>query len=204
MMGSNIYIHKEDVWSKAPTKMSSASRDLFEHFYKAIKYTFLNQFKGHEEMVGRLENARNWGDACASSFYRAVENKQTVNLPNYEDKVAPLPKENEFHRDEVLEVNDLEYDHRVYANFEEFFEYADHGWMKSEKGKEICLRLYNCFMQDVTATKLQQQLDNEIAEINWWNNHSTAALEQYLKEGSIKSWGNYLGKYLEDNNLIND
>ena len=204
MMGSNIYIHKEDVWSKAPTKMSSASRDLFEYFYKAIKYTFLNQFKGHEELVGRLENARNWGDACSSAFYRAVENKQQVELPVYEDKIAPLPKENEFYRDEVLEVNDNDYDHRVYGNFEEFFEYADHGWMKSEKGKEICLRLYNCFMQEVTLDKLRQQLDNELSEIHWWNTHSLAALNQYLKANSNDSWGNFLMKYLENNNLINE
>lgn len=200
-MKKTIYIHKEDVWANAPTKMSSASRDIFEHFYKAIKYTFLNQFQSHQEIVGKIHNARNWANACSLAFSEASRSRQQVVLPVYTAQAECLPQEYEFQGEEVLEINDNDYDHKIYSDFEDFYNHADHGYIKSEKGREICLRLYNCFIQEVSAEALTRQLQAELNETKKWNIYSMKALKEYNQKDSPLSWYTWLSQYLDDHDF---
>ena len=198
---NKIYIHKEDVWANAPTKMSSASRDIFEHFYKSIKYTFFHQFKDYQEIIGKIQNSRNWSSACSLAFSEASRTRQELVLPKYLDQSIPLPKEQEFAGNDVLEVNDTDYDHKIYSDFEDFYNNADHGYVKSKKGREICLRLYKCFIQEVSLETLTQQLHEELTETHKWNNYSIKALKEYREQSSPLSWHNWLSKYLDSHDF---
>lgn len=195
-MNKPIYTHKEDVWSKAPTKMSSASRDIFEHFYKAIKNTFKNQFINHQELVGRIQNLRDWSSNCSSLIYEAAKSQSAnITLPDYVDRVAKLPEEHVYQGENVLEIKEDEYDPKIYSNFEDFFQNADHGYYKNDKGREVCLNLYRCFIQEVTKEKLQLQLQTELNSEKRWLEYLISALNEYVKKESNLSWHQFLMNY---------
>lgn len=201
-MNNSFFLHKEDVWSKAPTRMSSASRDIFEHFYKAIKRTFKHQFKDHQDTVGKIQNLRDWSCNCSSIVYESAKSRNVnITLPEYVERIAELPRETVFNGEEVLEVKEEDYDPKVYSDFEDFFMNADHGYYKTEKGRKVCLDLYRCFIQGVSKEKLQIQLKEEINSEKKWIENLISALNEYVKSESKLSWHQFLMNFPDENDF---
>ena len=145
-----IYFYKEDVWTQGDHWMSSASRDLFEHFYKSIKATFLNQFTDPkiQELIEKIYNVRKWESSMFAAYSEAAKNQTQAHVIIYEEKRRPLPEEIEYIRDQIVERDSMTYDKTIYLDFDSFFTFADHGFIKSEKSRDIVYNLWKNFIKD--------------------------------------------------------
>lgn len=191
-----IYLHKEDIWGNAPHWMTSASRDLFEHFYKAIKMTFLEQFKepNINKKVKQILNLREWSSECSQIISKSADNKNpNFTLPILDlDKELDLPVEYEYDGDKIVPEEERIFDQNIYNTFEEFYNKADHGWDMNEKGKEICLGLYNHFIKEFNLKDLEEQMNHEIKESKNWNSLLMKSLKQYIESNSELKWHQFL------------
>lgn len=197
-----IYLHKEDVWSNGDHWMSSASRDIFEHFYKSIKSTFLNQFKDQKirEISEKINNVRQWESQLFNVYHDAAMRKTTeVSIKEYHEICFPLPEENEYNEGIVVPKHKMIYDPIIYPNFETFFKQANHGFDASLSGKQTCYGLYRLFIKKNSYENLQQQLTEELLEARNWQQQLHSIYISYLNQNSDLSWHKFLS-----NNLDND
>lgn len=109
--------------------MTSASRDLFDHFYKAIKITFLEQFNDKEinSKVKQNLNLRKWSSECSIIIGNAKENKNLDSiLPilNIKDELE-LPKEYEYKGDKIIPEEERIFDQNIDTTFNEFYNKAN-------------------------------------------------------------------------------
>jgi len=196
-----IYLHKEDVWGNAPHWMTSASRDLFEHFYKAIKITFLEQFNDKEinSKVKQILNLRKWSSECSIIIGNAAKNKNLdyiLPILNIKDELE-LPKEYEYKGDKIIPEEERIFDQNIYSDFDDFYTKADHGWNISEKGRDICLGLYNHFIKKFDLNDLEEQMSHERKEINNWNSFLIKSLKEYVDSNSELKWHHFLMKEID-------
>jgi hypothetical protein len=207
-MSSNkrILISKEDVWSNGKHWMSSASRDIYEHFYKSIKSTFLHQFEDPKiiELVERIVNVRKWDSECSKYYYqKALDRVIECDPPIYIDKRIPLDKEIEYFGEDIVEQKNMTHDPRIYKDFKSFFKYADHGWDSTKRGEEICLELYNLFIQDINIISLQNQLDNELEKVKNWNKFYEKSLIKHVNDNIDQKWFRFLSDEVSKNKDLN-
>lgn len=120
-----IYLHKEDVWAEGDHWMSSASRDIFEHFYKAIRNTFMDRYKDPTivECAENIVHQRLWSSNCFSLICESAKNKTVPNLPGYKLGREKFPEELEYFRneDKVHHQVQGDFDEVIYKDFEHFF-----------------------------------------------------------------------------------
>lgn len=186
-----IYLHKEDVWANGDHGMSSASRDIFEYFYKAIKTTFMSRLEDEQILIlmERIQNIRNWSRECILVISKGADDKVSdVKLPLFVDKRAPLPEEREFQGDLVLLVNDADYDKIKYSDFEDFFKRANHGL----EDWKYCRKLYFNFMKEVDVSHLGEQLEIELFNARHWAEINLFYLKKFVETKSSLGYHRFL------------
>jgi len=194
-------IHKEDVWSHADNWMSSASRDLFDHFYRCIKSTYKAQYSSKDKLklIENIYHLREWKQNCFSAITDSAK-KETVipELITYIKSRTSTPSEREYLRDVVIEEKDIIYDPKVYDTFEDFFDNADHGWGDSKKCRTIVFDLYNNFMQDFSIDNLKKQLNDEKKEYLKSNEVDLQILSKFKNQKKEKIWYRFWIDYLRE------
>lgn len=204
-----IYFHKEDVWKSAPHWMSSASRDLFETFYKSIKSSFLNKFKDDKikEIVEKIHNVRKYERAVFSVAYKIAKKEIDYSLdafPIYEEKRLPLPDEQEFDDERnVVPKDKMTFDPIVYSDFEYFFYNADHGFFKTDSAIKTVYDLWILFMKEFTIEDLEKQFSEELEIAMKWDFYLKKYSKQYLEDGNGLNWHRYLSNNLKDVDFYN-
>lgn len=199
---NRVYLYKDDVWAHAPTGMTSASRDIFDFYYRAIKYTFNEQFNNNEikTLSKKIMNVRNWFELNSSCIAQSA-NKKDANytLIPYIESEAEFPIESEWSEDYARYIvpDESLFDKKIYTNFEDFFENANHGYNKTAGGRVVCQKIWSCFIQDISVEKLQKVLKLEIEVANAWIKIDEAILKIYLDQGSADSWFNFVSKKMD-------
>ena len=195
-----IYLHKEDVWSNGDHWMTSASRDIFEHFYKSIKSTFLNQFKDEKikEFIEKINNVRHWKRNLFNTYSDAAKNKtNNIIIQQYTESCLPLPEEKEYYDGSVIHKHEMSHDQKIYSNFDLFFKQADHGFDHSLSGKKACYDIYRIFIKKISYENLQIQLDEELSDALKWQQQLHLSLISYINENSNLSWHQFLSQNLD-------
>lgn len=188
-----ILFSKDEVWSHGNHRFTSASRDIFDHFYLSIKDSFNQQFieNNIREILKKIQGVRHWArvynDQISEMVLRRNPNFNPIEFVQYKKE---LPKD-------ILNIDKVD-NPIIYKDFNEFYNNADHGWILSKKGREICLRMYNCFMQDISLENLEKQLDFEIQEAKEWNVFLSLSLKKYIESKSKLSWHQFLSVEIED------
>lgn len=188
-------ISKEDVWANGKTMMSSASRDIFDHFYLAIHTTFRRQFSEIDiNLVARkILGVRAWEFNHLKVITAHAEDK--LEMPT----LSAYSGQMEFDWD-LFDNNDFqndEFDPKIYLSFDDFFENANHGYIKSSEGKVICKRMWDCFIQDISLENIKISLTSEINLARAWLDIESQILKKYLKENPDQSWFKFLDDHLD-------
>jgi hypothetical protein len=165
---NRIYIHKEDVWAEGNHWMTSASRDIYEHFYKAIRNTFIDRYKDPQllEVAEQILHLREWFNHNYGLINVASKTKSMPELTEYKVNRKAMPDEIEYFRNEdrTHKQTENDFDPIIYPDFDSFFNKANHGYGTSEKSKRIIFDLYQLFMKQYSVGSLKLQLETEYKE----------------------------------------
>lgn len=193
-----IYLTKSDVWSYAPHWMTSASRDIFFIFYKAIRATFKNQFDDPEikGLTEKIFFLRSWHHNNMREIYnKTKESNPNFTLIPYTEGSQEGPKDYEYkYFDGTFEEDtssELIEPNVIYKDFNDFFKNADHGFENSES---TCKELYDYFIQDITPEKLKTQYLCEMSIYHKHQIHEVSSFKKYFKSGSKMSFKRWLIK----------
>lgn len=200
---NKIFLFKDDVWSNANTGFSSASIDIFEFYYKAIRSTFLNQFKDNEIQIiaKKILGVRAW-ESESSKLISNAANQRNLNIVinDYSNQEGFVQKEtywdNSLQKTVFLNENDC--DPVIYSDFESFFLKANHGFDLTDGGKVICFRLWNCFIQKISIESMLKYLDCELTASKSWVNLELLFLKDYIFENIPMEFHAYISKRLDD------
>lgn len=185
-----IYIHKEDVWAEGDHWMSSASRDIFEHFYKAIRNTFMVRYQNQVilELAEQIIHQRTWSQNCYSLISEAAKNKTIPVLPEYQLGREQFIEELEYFRnqDTVRSQTESDFDPVIYQDFDHFFKSANHGYGQDEESRDIIFQLYFNFMKPYSEELLIRQLASERNESELFLNEMIDELLEFNNQNQYK------------------
>jgi hypothetical protein len=194
-----ILISKEDVWKYGHHGMTSASRDIFEEFYKCIRSTFLNQFKEPliAELIEQIYNIREWErDMFAAYSKAATARTNSIDLRLYKEQKINIPEEQELNNNQLVVINLSDFDKVVYNDFESFFKNANHGYIRTEDGRQYADELWKIFIQDFSIKDLKDQKQQELMDALEWKLRLERALNIYLKNNTILQWHIFLSEFV--------
>lgn len=185
------FFSQYDVWSNADHWMTSASKDIFYHFYKSIRATFKEQFINDDitEIVEKILHLRDWHRSNIININRQINEKELdLHLNSYQEGRKPVPKDYVIKyvngeglvttKDELLSPN------VVYKDFNDFFYNADHGFNTNDDGKIICKELHDFFIQDFNIESLKEQFSEEFIEYKQEQEEMVKEYKEYLQSNS--------------------
>lgn len=186
-----IFISKEDYWSKGPHWMTSASRDIWEVFWSAIRATYYDNLyndKKNKLIVSQIKDLRLYEREVYSKLRIMRDNDNLkdfiipdFNLKEFTSEVSTSTSMN----NERSESYDGE---TIYKTFGEFFKNANHGWEISGDGWKIAKAFWDDLIVEINKDILTQLFEDEIKNSKRFIEEEYRISLLYLEESPEKTF----------------